>query len=456
MKKTTATILVIDDDDDVLLSAELLLKRNYTRILTDSHPRDLNQLISKEKPDLILLDMNYRVGFNDGEEGLYWLSHIQDINPEIPVILMTAYGEVELAVQALKMGANDFILKPWKNEQLLEKIEKALEQSGSKNARFKKKNKNIQEQSQEEFRFVIGESDAMKEVMQVVEKVSATTANVLLLGESGTGKQHIARKIHEMSDRRDKAFIHVDLGSLSENLFESELFGHRRGAFTDAKEDKKGRFEMAAGGTIFLDEIGNLPLNLQAKLLMVLQDRKVSRIGEGEVRRVDARFIFATNAPLAQWVEEGKFREDLMYRINTIEVALPPLRERKDDIREFIKYYVKFYAVKYDKMGLGVERGACKMLKTHNWPGNIRELQHAIERAVIMSEGNEIKVSDFKLKKTASGNGSMDLENLNIQDIEKLLIEKALSKHSGNISKAAKDLGLTRAALYRRMEKYNL
>ncbi|MEM8891367.1 MAG: sigma-54 dependent transcriptional regulator, partial [Bacteroidota bacterium] len=346
MKKTAATILVIDDDDDVLLSAELLLKRTFTRILTDTHPRDLNQLISKEKPDLILLDMNYRVGFNDGEEGLYWLSHIQDINPEIPVILMTAYGEVELAVQALKMGANDFILKPWKNEQLLEKIDKALEQSSSKNARFKKKNKNIQEQSQEEFRFVIGESDAMKEVMQVVEKVSATTANVLLLGESGTGKQHIARKIHAMSDRKDKAFVHVDLGSLSENLFESELFGHRRGAFTDAKEDKKGRFEMAAGGTIFLDEIGNLPLNLQAKLLMVLQDRKVSRIGEGEVRKVDARFIFATNAPLAQWVEEGKFREDLMYRINTIEVSLPPLRDRKDDIREFIKYYVKFYAAK--------------------------------------------------------------------------------------------------------------
>ncbi|MEL6252055.1 MAG: sigma-54 dependent transcriptional regulator [Bacteroidota bacterium] len=456
MKKTTATILVIDDDEDVLFSAELLLKRNYTRILTDTHPRDLNQLISKEKPDLVLLDMNYRVGFNDGEEGLYWLSHIQDINPEIPVILMTAYGEVELAVQALKMGANDFILKPWKNEQLLEKIEKALEQSGSKNARLKKKNKNIQEQSQEEFRFVIGESDAMKEVMQVVEKVSATTANVLLLGESGTGKQHIARKIHAMSDRKDKAFIHVDLGSLSENLFESELFGHRRGAFTDAKEDKKGRFEMAAGGTIFLDEIGNLPLNLQAKLLMVLQDRKVSRIGEGEVRRVDARFIFATNAPLAQWVEEGKFREDLMYRINTIEVSLPPLRERKEDIREFIKYYVRFYAGKYDKEGLKVERGACKMLKTHNWPGNIRELQHAIERAVIMSEGDEIKVSDFKLKKTTAGNSSSDLENLNIQDIEKLLIEKALSKHTGNISKAAKDLGLTRAALYRRMEKYNL
>ncbi|MEM6801582.1 MAG: sigma 54-interacting transcriptional regulator, partial [Bacteroidota bacterium] len=267
---------------------------------------------------------------------------------------------------------------------------------------------------------------------------------------------HIARKIHALSEQKDKAFVHVDLGSLSENLFESELFGHRKGAFTDAKEDKKGRFEMAAGGTIFLDEIGNLSLKLQAKLLSVLQDRKVSRIGEAEERRVDARFIFATNAPLAQWVEEGKFREDLMYRINTIEVSLPPLRERKEDIREFIKYYLSFYAEKYDKSGLGIEKAACQMLQAHPWPGNIRELQHAIERAVIMSEGEEIKVSDFKLKNRNSERGGLDVENLNIQDIEKLLIDKALSKHRGNISKAAKDLGLTRAALYRRMEKYNL
>lgn len=456
MKKTAATILVIDDDEDVLLSAELLLKRSYSRIITCAHPKELNSLISREKPDLILLDMNYRVGFNDGAEGLYWLSHILDVNPDIPVILMTAFGEVELAVNALKLGAADFILKPWTNDKLSAKIEEVLE------AKEKKSTKNIakplvsKETSQEEFRFVLGRSESMAEVMKVVEKVSPTAANILLLGESGTGKQHIARRIHQLSSLHDKAFVHVDLGSLSETLFESELFGHRKGAFTGAHEDKKGRFEMADGGTIFLDEIGNLPLNLQAKLLKVLQDRKVNRIGEGIERPVNARFIFATNAPLEEWVKEGKFREDLMYRINTIEIKLPPLRERKEDIRDFIKHYVEVYARKYDKVGLGMHSSACTLLKKHTWPGNIRELQHAIERAVIMTEGEEITETDFRLSKPDETLNSGGMDNLNLQEIEKLLIEKALLKHVGNISKAAKDLGLTRAALYRRMEKYKL
>ncbi len=456
MKKTAATLLLIDDDEDVLLSAELLLKRNYSKIITRSHPKDLNSLISREKPDLVLLDMNYRVGYNDGEEGLYWLSHIFDVNPDIPVILMTAFGEVELAVKALKIGATDFILKPWNNEELLKKIEAGLLKKKEKKSFSSKKSQENKSSTSQDYTFVEGSSHAMERVMEVVHKVSATSANILLLGESGTGKQHIARKIHQLSDRKDKAFVHVDLGSLSETLFESELFGHRKGAFTGAHEDKAGRFEMANGGTIFLDEIGNLPLNLQAKLLGVIQDRKVNRIGEGEVRPVDARFIFATNAPLASWVQEGKFREDLMYRINTIEINLPPLRDRVEDLRDFIKYFIQLYARKYDKPGVQIEREACKKLKKYPWPGNIRELQHAIERAVIMSEGDMIKSTDFKLSAHDKTIDSGAMENLNIQEIEKLLIEKALSKHQGNISKAAKDLGLTRAALYRRMEKYKL
>lgn len=459
MKKTTATILVIDDDEDVLLSAKLLLKRSYTSVITKSHPRELNTILSQEKPDLVLLDMNYRVGFNDGEEGLYWLSHILDVNPDIPVILMTAFGEVELAVNALKIGAVDFVLKPWENDTLDAKIKEVLRSSREKRAIANKSRKNTSASTdgkKEVFPFVVGKSSAMGEVMKVIEKVSPTTANILLLGESGTGKQHIARKIHQLSELKDKPFIHVDLGSLSETLFESELFGHRKGAFTGAHEDKKGRFEMANGGTIFLDEIGNLSLGLQAKLLSVLQDRKVSRIGEGEERSVDARFLFATNAPLETWVREGKFREDLMYRINTIEIKLPPLRERKEDIREFIKYYVQFYAEKYNKQGIEMESSACMLLKQHSWPGNIRELQHAIERAVIMSEGEKIARSDFKLSSQKNVGGEVGLGSLNLQEIEKLLVEKALNKHKGNISKAAKDLGLTRAALYRRMEKYEL
>jgi transcriptional regulator with PAS, ATPase and Fis domain len=305
---------------------------------------------------------------------------------------------------------------------------------------------------------IIGASKAMSEVMRMVDKVSVTEANILILGENGTGKQHLAREIHRRSSFKNGPFIHVDLGALSESLFESELFGHKKGSFTDAHEDKPGRFELAEDGTLFLDEIGNLPYNLQSKLLTVLQDRKVSRLGEGIERQFNARLLFATNAPLNEWVDEGKFRQDLMFRINTVEIEIPPLRDRPEDINEFVLHFLKIFKEKYHKSHLSIEQKAVESLNRHNWPGNVREIQHTIERGVIMSDGQEIKDSDFNLstESSVSGKDVEKFDNLNLHEIEKMLVEKALSKHEGNISKAAKELGLTRAALYRRLEKFNL
>ena len=460
MLKNTATILIIDDDEDVLLSAKLLLKKKYTKIITRNTPKEINQLISTKSIDVILLDMNYRIGFNDGKEGMYWLKHILSINPKMVVILMTAYGEVELAVNAIKNGAYDFILKPWSNEKFLATIHAGLELSRSnhKISILKSTNEALTKNIDQKFGPVIGKSKAMQEVMSTIEKVSATDANLLILGENGTGKQHLAREIHKRSSQKHGPFIHVDLGSLSESLFESELFGHKKGAFTDAYEDKPGRFEMAENGTLFLDEIGNLPYNLQSKLLTVLQDRKVSRLGEGIERHFNARLLFATNAPINKWVTEGKFRQDLLFRINTVEIEMPPLRKRPEDVLEFVMYYLNNFKEKYHKSHLKIANDTIGILQSHHWPGNVREVQHTIERGVIMSDGHEIKASDFNLTTIpiASKSNSIVYDNLNLQDIEKLLVQKALKKHDGNISKAAKELGLTRAALYRRLEKFNL
>ena len=460
MAKTKATLLIIDDDEDVLLSARLLLKKHYSNVITRNNPRELNQLLSNESIDVIVLDMNYRIGFNDGKEGMYWLNHIKTINPEMVIILMTAYGEVELAVDAIKKGAFDFILKPWSNEKFLATISAAVSMSRSKEKinLLESTNKALQKNIDEKFGPVIGSSNAMQEVMNTIDKVGETDANILILGENGTGKQHLAREIHRRSSRKNGPFVHVDLGALSESLFESELFGHKKGSFTDAHEDKPGRFEMAENGTLFLDEIGNLPLYLQTKLLTVLQDKKTSRIGEGMERPFNARLLFATNAPLKEWVDEGKFRQDLMYRINTVEIEIPPLRKRPSDIMEFVNHFLKKFKVKYHKSHLTIGKEAKELLEEHHWPGNVREIQHTIERGVIMSDGHEIGVSDFNLSesKKETTDLSQDLDNMNLQDIEKMLVQKSLEKHQGNISKAAKELGLTRAALYRRLEKYNL
>lgn len=459
MAKTKATILIIDDDEDVLLTTRLLLKKLYDNVITRDSPKELNRLISTEDIDLIVLDMNYRIGFNDGKEGIYWLEHIKSINPKIVIVLMTAYGEVEMAVNAIKLGAFDFILKPWSNEKFLATIHAGLELSKAnrENSILKHTNKSLQDNTNLKFGPIIGKSEPMSAVLKIVEKVSSTEATVLILGENGTGKQHLAREIHKLSTRNNGPFIHVDLGSLSENLFESELFGHRKGAFTDAKEDKPGRFEMAENGTIFLDEIGNLPLKLQTKLLTVLQDKKLSRLGESNERPFNARLLFATNAPLNEWVTEGKFRQDLLFRINTVEIVVPPLRDRPEDIADFINHYLGLYKQRYHKSHLKISSDAMKVLEAHTWPGNVREIQHTIERGVIMADDNEVKTSDFNLVSAKPGTvGANEYDNLNLNDIERLLVQKALEKHNSNISKAAKELGLTRAALYRRMEKFNL
>ncbi len=461
MNKTKATILIIDDDEDVLLSAKLLLKKQYEKVITRNSPKEINQLISTEKIDIIVLDMNYRIGFNDGKEGIYWLKHILSINPKMVVILMTAYGEVELAVDCIKNGAFDFILKPWSNEKFIATIHAGLELSKSnhKISILEQTNKSLQKSSEQKFGTIIGKSSSMLSVMKTIDKVSSTEASILILGENGTGKQHLAREIHKRSEFSNGPFVHVDLGALSESLFESELFGHKKGAFTDAYEDKPGRFEMAENGTLFLDEIGNLPYNLQSKLLTVLQDRKVTRLGESIERFFNARLLFATNAPLNQWVSDGKFRQDLLFRINTVEITIPPLRNRKEDIKEFVMYYLHLFRDKYHKSHLQINKEAFAVLEKHNWPGNVREIQHTIERGVIMADDHEITPDDFNLSKlpTSSLKNSVDsYDTLNIQEVEKLLIEKALKKYEGNISKAAKDLGLTRAALYRRLEKFNL
>jgi len=460
MIKTDASILIIDDDEDILLSAKLVLKKHYNTIITRNNPKEINQIISKEQIDVIVLDMNYRIGFNDGKEGLYWLKHILSINPKMVVILMTAYGEVELAVNAIKLGAFDFILKPWTNEKLLATIHAGLtlSRSNHKVSILKHTNDTLLKSNEQKFGPIIGKSKKMQTVMNTIKKVSTTDANIIILGENGTGKQHLAREIHKNSLQKDGPFIHVDLGSLSESLFESELFGHKKGAFTDAHEDKPGRFEMAQDGTLFLDEIGNLPLNLQSKLLTVLQDRKVSRLGEGIERTFNARLLFATNAPIHNWVAEGRFRQDLLFRINTVEITIPPLRERPEDIVDFINHYLNIFSEKYQKSHLKITNEAMKVLQSHNWPGNVREIQHTLERGIIMADNHEIKPADFNLTIIPKGkdNLSEKYDNLNLQEIEKLLVQKAIGKHEGNISKAAKELGLTRAALYRRLEKFNL
>ncbi len=462
MSKIKSTILIIDDDEDVLLSAKLLLKKQYETIITRNSPKEINQLISTKKIDIVILDMNYRIGFNDGKEGIYWLKHILSINTKMVVILMTAYGEVELAVDCIKNGAFDFILKPWTNEKFLATIHAGLELSRSnhKISILEQTNKSLQKSTEQKFGTIIGKSSSMLSVMKTIEKVSATDASILVLGENGTGKQHIAREIHKRSEFSNGPFVHVDLGSLSESLFESELFGHKKGAFTDAYEDKPGRFEMAENGTLFLDEIGNLPYNLQSKLLTVLQDRKVTRLGEGIERHFNARLLFATNAPLNEWVAEGKFRQDLLFRINTVEITIPPLRQRKEDIKDFVMHYLHLFREKYHKSHLKLNKAALSVLEKHHWPGNVREIQHTIERGVIMADAHEITPDDFNLSKMPISPTTKTVvdtyDNLNLQEIEKMLIQKAIEKHEGNISKAAKELGLTRAALYRRLEKFNI
>lgn len=456
MTSAVGKILMIDDDEDVLLAAKMLLKKQNHHVIIEKNPNKIPFLLNNDTYDVILLDMNFSKDITSGKEGFYWLEKILEKDPQAVVILITAFGDVEMAVKALKQGATDFVLKPWQNEKLISTISTAirLRQSYSEVDKLRKAKEMLEEQISKPFGEIIGKSPAIHEVFGLIDKVAKTDANVLILGENGTGKELIARAIHQRSLRKDNSFVSVDMGAITETLFESELFGHKKGAFTDAREDRPGRFELANGGTLFLDEIGNLSLSLQSKLLSALQARQVTRVGSNQATPVDIRLICATNMPLHQMVKEGTFRQDLLYRINTVEIKVPPLADRMEDIPLLAQHYLDHYAKKYHKSVSTISPGATDKLKRYAWPGNIRELQHSIERAVIMTDSPSLQESDFLFSRPVSSSASP--ETLNLDEVEKAAIVKALSLYSGNISKAADELGLTRASLYRRMEKYGL
>ncbi len=459
MDKLDAKILIVDDDQDVLLAAKLFLKQHINIVHTETNPENIPDLIRNESYDLILLDMNFTPDATSGKEGFHWMNKILETDPTAVVILITGYGDIELAVQGIKEGATNFLLKPWENKKLLATITTTLELRKSKVELedLRTKQKVLIADSDQAYSNLIGQSPNMQKVLSTVQKVAITDANVLILGENGTGKELIARAIHRASNRKDEVFISVDLGAISETLFESELFGFKKGAFTDAKEDRAGRFEAANKGTIFLDEIGNLSFSLQSKLLSVIQNRKVVRLGTNKEIPIDVRLICATNMPLYQMVNDGKFRQDLLYRINTVEIQLPPLRERVEDIPLLVDHFLNIYCKKYKMPLKRLNQSTLSRLEKHNWPGNIRELQHSVERAVIMSESNMLEPHDFFLSQSEE-NKDVDMipSNMNLEETEKMLIRKVIDKHGGNISKAAKELGLTRASLYRRIEKYDL
>lgn len=457
MSKKVGKVLVVDDDQYVTLSLRMLLEQHFKKVEVLNAPKLIPETLSKQVFDVVLLDMNFRLGETSGKEGIKWLQKIieQDVNTS--VILMTAYGGVDIAVQAIKDGAVDFVVKPFQNEKLITTVTAALQLSQSKKAvKHLRSQKDILSSTMDyQYANMIGRSDIMQEVFQTVEKVARTDANVLILGENGTGKELIARALHRSSPRSGEVFISVDLGAISETLFESELFGHKKGAFTDAKEDRVGRFEAASGGTLFLDEIGNLSLPLQAKLLTVLQNRKVVRVGSNKPIDIDIRLVCATNMNLPKMVKEGTFRQDLLYRINTVALNLPALRDRTEDIPLLAEHFLKIYCKKYQKPELRVPEYVVKKLQKYHWPGNVRELQHALERAVILSDGTNLKSSDFQFL-TDDIEDEQQFENYNLEELEKWAIKNALVKHKGNVSHAAKELGLTRGSMYRRMEKYGL
>ncbi len=461
MEKKKARILIVDDEEDILLSLKFFLSQHFTDVTTENNPFQLPRHLRNGEFDLIMLDMNFRKGDTSGKDGMMWLEKTIELKPDAQVIMITAYADVKTAVKCVKIGALDFIEKPWRNERLLTTLLKSLElsQSRKKVKTLEEKKQTLSNDLDQPFGEIIGESQAIKQVFSMVEKVAKTDANVLILGENGTGKELVARAIHRQSQRSNEVFISVDLGAIPETLFGSELFGHKKGAFTDAKVDRAGRFEIASGGSLFLDEIGNLSLPLQAKLLTALQSRQVQRIGANEPINIDIRLICATNKPLYDMVGEGNFRQDLVYRINTVEIKLPPLRQRQSDIPLLIDHYLKIYTRKYQRPTLTLKKETIKQLQAYGWPGNIRELRHAVERAVILAEDRELTISDFIQQgenNSRNGKKAGEPESYNLADLESWAIRKVLTHHGGNISKAADELGLTRAALYRRMDKYGL
>jgi len=448
-------ILVVDDDPYIILSLQTLLEQHFTQIVTLKDPGGIPSRLTEEDYDVVLLDMNFKQGDTSGSEGMNWLQRIIELDDSISVIMITAYGGVNIAVSAIQKGAADFIVKPWQNEKMVSTVSAAckLTRSRRKVKRLNSQKKMLSSIIEDQFSGILGESGAIRYLMEDIHKVAGTDANVLIQGDNGTGKELVAREIHRKSMRSSEVFIAVDLGSIAENLFESELFGHTRGAFTDAREERTGRFEAASGGTLFLDEIGNLSLSLQAKILSALESRKIYRLGSNKPVHIDIRLISASNQALLQMVANGLFRQDLLYRLNTVEITVPTLRDRREDIPLLSEHFLQRYSRKYRKEGLKLPENIAKKLQKYDWPGNVRELQHAVERAVIMSDGRLLRPDDFQLSSAEETAGEAELD-FNLEKIEKKAISQCLKKHGGNVSRAAEELGLTRGALYRRIEKY--
>jgi two-component system, NtrC family, response regulator HydG len=451
-----AKILVVDDDQDVLLAIKLLLRPHVSEVVIEKNPERIQSILQHHKFDIILLDMNYNSSMNTGNEGIFWLRKIRQIDSEVAIIMITAYGDIDLAVKSVKEGAKDFLLKPWQNEKLIDTLEMSL--TASKNNTENSSKAKKRESQNNAITNIIGKSDVMQEILYKVEKIAPTDANILILGENGTGKGEFAKLIHQKSLRNSGPFVHADLGSLTESLFESELFGHKKGAFTDAKEERVGRFESAENGTLFLDEIGNISLAQQYKLLTVLQDRTITRIGTNVAIPINIRLISATNSNIYELASQNAFRKDLIYRLNTIEITMPALRDRSLDIVLLANHFIKLYAEKYHKIALGLDSKAEAKLLKYSYPGNVRELQHTIERAVIMADNDIIAEKDisFSAMEKEQERAFNPSGILKLGEVEKMAIEKVIEKHNGNITKAAQELGITRSALYRRLGKYDI
>ncbi|MCG6189775.1 sigma-54-dependent transcriptional regulator [Maribellus maritimus] len=449
-------LLIVDDNKSILSALEILLQDDFEEVKAIASPNQLPSLIENGAYDLVLLDMNFSAGVNTGNEGLYWLSRIQELRPDMEVVLFTAYGDVELAVKALKKGASDFVLKPWDNEKLRTTLRNVykLQQSKKEIKQLKRRESALKSEMSKEKHFIIARSPQMLKILNLVRRVARTDANVLITGDNGTGKELIARELHRHSKRAEEIIVNVDMGAISETLFESELFGHKKGSFTDAREDRTGKIENATGGTLFLDEIGNLPVHLQPKLLAALQNRTVTPIGSNKPVPVDIRLVCATNQNLEEMVADGTFREDLLYRINTIHIEIPPLRERKEDVVAIAEYFLKIYCNKYRKGCYKISDAGLSKLASYQWPGNVRELQHTIEKAVILSDKNELTPDDFFFKPVMHSTG--DIFDGTIEEMEQKMISKVLQKSSSNLSAAADQLGITRQTLYNKMKKYNL
>ena len=441
------TIIIVDDNKGVLTAVQLLLKNHFSKAITLSSPVSLSSVLREENPEVVLLDMNFTSGINNGNEGLFWLHEIKRQYPNLPVVLFTAYADIDLAVRGIKEGATDFIVKPWDNQKLVETLLNAASQAkeGKKKNR-KKENPSIAA-------MYWGESSALQQLRMLVEKVATTNANILITGENGTGKEMLAREIHALSSRYKETMVSVDMGAITESLFESELFGHVKGSFTDAHADRTGKFEAANHSSLFLDEIGNLPYHLQAKLLTAIQQRSIVRVGSNEPVPVDIRLICATNRNLQGMVDKGEFREDLLYRINTIHVEIPPLRNRREDIVPLAERFITRFCKQYDKAPISLTASACEKLTAHSWYGNIRELEHAIEKAVIICDGNSIPAEMFQLVQKTE---IQQTEASTLEEMEKAMIRKALDKCGGNLSAVASQLGITRQTLYNKMKKFGL